>query len=385
MRGREGRAALGALAAAAVLLLGAGAGEAFWLPPGLDGNVPSRVVAVGDSITLGVLGGDCAPPDCLAEEPYPAVLESLLTPAYAGYEVLNRGVGGETTAEGLGRLPSVLATDHPAFVLIMEGTNDATFGRSVDEVVGNLRAMVQTVKASQAIPLLGSIPPNFRPSSNPTADRARAIIADVNAQLPTVAAQEGVRFVDTFAALDDPGLFGPDDVLHPNRQGYRVLGAAWLGALADAVLDSLALLPRAYFLGVNAEAFQPGQLLRVDLTAIDGAPPAVADVYFGVMLPAAAGPALGCGRRDPVAFLTAAFTEVVLRCLSDPPEEFPTLYATPVDIATPLPLTRASGIWSLQWSPEFPDGDYTLFLVLTVPGDPTHILASALHRVTFSH
>ncbi len=28
--------------------------------------------------------------------------------------------------------------------------------------------------------------------------------------------------------MNDPGLFGPPDILHPNQAGYDHLGAAWV-------------------------------------------------------------------------------------------------------------------------------------------------------------
>jgi lysophospholipase L1-like esterase len=131
----------------------------------------------------------------------------------------------------------------------MEGTNDATFQSArarfdPGAIVGNLRTMVQLVKASGSIPILGAIPPNFRPSGVQFADGARSIIAAVNAMLPGVADQEGIRFVDVFGALNDPALFGPPDPLHPNQPGYdrarrrlaarRGPGAGRLARLAGA-------------------------------------------------------------------------------------------------------------------------------------------------------
>jgi lysophospholipase L1-like esterase len=223
-----------AVALAAMAIAGlAGRAEAFWLPPDFAGNNPAVVSAVGDSITLGVLGRG----EGTANPAYPARLQALLVAQHQGLTVMNRGVGGETTDEGLTRLASVLATDRPGFVLIMEGTNDATFGRDPAGIVANLRAMVRLAKANSSIPILGAIIPNFRE----IADEPREIIAAVNAVLPAVAAQEDVRFVNTFSPLNNGGLFG-DDRLHPTQAGYNVLAAAWQPRLHDALQDSFALL-----------------------------------------------------------------------------------------------------------------------------------------------
>ncbi len=221
-----------------VVALAAGVGMAvdaaaagFWLPPDFGGNNPNVAVAVGDSITLGTLA------DGMAAQPYPAVLQALLAPAHPGFVVANRGKGGETTSEGLARLAGVLAKDHPGFVLIMEGTNDATFDTPPAVIVANLRAMIRLAKVSSSIPILGAIIPNHRDF----APDARDIIAQVNALLPGVAAAEGVRFVNTFTPLNDPGLYGSDN-LHPTQQGYQVLAAAWQPAVSAAITESRALL-----------------------------------------------------------------------------------------------------------------------------------------------
>jgi lysophospholipase L1-like esterase len=203
----------------------------FWLPPSFGGNNPNLAVAVGDSITLGTLA------DGQAAQPYPLVLQSLLASTQPGFVVANRGVGGETTAAGLARLPEVLAEDRPGFVLIMEGTNDATHGVSPDVIVANLRAMIQLVKAHFAVPILAMIIPNHRSF----AGEAKAIIGEVNARLPGVAAAEGVRLVNTFGPMNNHGLYGSDD-LHPTQQGYQVLAAAWRPGVAAAITDARPLL-----------------------------------------------------------------------------------------------------------------------------------------------
>jgi lysophospholipase L1-like esterase len=226
-----GRLIVGAVAAGMILTTDVAVAADFWLPPDFGGNNPDLAVAVGDSITLGTLA------DGMAAQPYPLVLQSLLQPAHPGFVVANRGVGGETTSKGLARLAGVLAMDRPGFVLIMEGTNDAAFGVSPDLIVANLRAMVQLAKASSSIPILGAIVPNHRDS----ADEAQSIIAEVNSQLPGVAAAEGVRLANTFGPMNDAGLFGSDQ-LHPTQQGYQVLAAAWGPAVSAAISESRALL-----------------------------------------------------------------------------------------------------------------------------------------------
>jgi lysophospholipase L1-like esterase len=175
--------------------------QGYWLPPHFGRNHPLVIAAVGDSITEGVLGDSGGG---IAPVTYPERLEDLVRPVFGSARVLNRGVGGETTSNGLTRIEAVMDQDRPTHVLIMEGTNDATFGVPADTVVANLRAMVQIVKSRNAVPILGLIVPNFR-----DAPEAHAIIAQVNAQLPGVALAEDIRLVDTSSAMNNPALFGP--------------------------------------------------------------------------------------------------------------------------------------------------------------------------------
>jgi len=243
-------AALAWAVLAALVPDGTAAAQGLWLPPDLNGNNPLVVVAIGDSITEGVLGDGTGR---IADRPYPAALQGLLQARYPGVVVVNAGRGGETTAGGLDRLDEVLAQHRPAIVLIMEGTNDATFRTDPGEIVANLRAMVQLARARSTIPVLGRIVPNFRPDFE-----ARDRIDAVNGALPGVAAAEGVLFADTFGAMNDPGLFGPEDILHPNQAGYDALGAAWLGA-TSAALD----LARTLVGGVTVAGARVGGLPAV--------------------------------------------------------------------------------------------------------------------------
>jgi lysophospholipase L1-like esterase len=263
--------------AACLAMVDNAAAAGFFLPPDFGGNSPNVALAVGDSITFGTLGTGAQAP-----QPYPAVLQSLLQPANPGFLVLNRGQGGETTAGGLARLAGVLAADHPAFVLIMEGTNDATFEISPDVIVANLRAMVRLAKANFSIPILGAIIPNQR-----DVPETHAIIAAVNAMLPAVAAEEGIRFVDTFSPLNDGALFG-GDLLHPTEQGYAILGAAWQPAVSAAITQSRALLGGVTVAGFNAAG--AGQILTGFAQSI---PPPTAQRFAPTAPHSAIGPAIG--------------------------------------------------------------------------------------------
>jgi lysophospholipase L1-like esterase len=103
------------------------------------------ILAFGDSLTHGT----GAPRDSA----YPAVLSRLI-----GHTVINAGVPGETTAEGLARLPGLLSETRPRIVLLCLGGNDMLRRHNADTTEANLRKMIQTIRASGAGVVLIGVP-----------------------------------------------------------------------------------------------------------------------------------------------------------------------------------------------------------------------------------
>jgi lysophospholipase L1-like esterase len=222
------RLLLGGLGAALVSLAGCGGGSKKSSVTGasttqldVGDNDPSRFTAFGDSLTLGTLKDVRVTP-----ESYPVQLQRMLRGAgIPNARVLNRGVGGEHTWEGLARFADVLEADNPGFVLIMEGTNDPDDPSNVD----NLRRMVRIAKGRQTIPLIATVPRYW----DEGAFLNRAIEA-LNGGIRGIAVQEGIQLVDAYAALDQRDFFGGDG-FHPNEIGYGVLAEAWLHGILSVL------------------------------------------------------------------------------------------------------------------------------------------------------
>ena len=158
------------------------------------------VLAFGDSLTFGTGAG--------AGESYPALLERS-----TGLKVVNAGVPGELSAEGLERLPEVLEEVQPKLLILCHGGND--FLRKMDDagVAGNVRSMIRVARG-KGIPvvLLATPKPGIPPS--------------VPAFYAEIAAGEGIAFEE--AAMKDV-LFSSSlksDLVHPNAKGYAVIAAS---------------------------------------------------------------------------------------------------------------------------------------------------------------
>jgi lysophospholipase L1-like esterase len=160
-----------------------------------------------------------------------------------GWRVVNRGRGGEQTGEGLGRLRGVLRADQPGFVLIMEGTNDASEDRSAGAIVANLETMITQVQNNHSIPVVATIPPNFRNDAN-----AQNIISQANPMIRSMAQARGVVLAEIFDGMNDRSLFstpaeGVFDPLHPNERGYAVMAGIWFDAMQRAIPRPVAPAP----------------------------------------------------------------------------------------------------------------------------------------------
>jgi lysophospholipase L1-like esterase len=196
-------------------------------------NNPRTVDAFGDSITFGVLEERKIGLGLDTVNNYPNNLQKMLQKLDPAWQVINRGVGGEDVQTGAARIGVVLTFDHPGYILIMEGTNNASRCDDPPFIVNSLRSMVENAKANRTIPILGTIPPNFR---TPTC--TQDVIDQANVMIRGLAAAEGIQLAEIFDGMNNRALFGqsPDrDPLHPNDQGYAVMAGIWYNALLRAI------------------------------------------------------------------------------------------------------------------------------------------------------
>lgn len=160
-------------------------------------NNSDVIVAFGDSLTHGN--------GATEEQAYPAVLGRMINRT-----VVNYGVPGETTAEGLARLPEVLEKEQPKLVLLCLGGNDMLRRNDAPSIETNLRKMIQTIRASGASIVLIGVPQPALFSGPPALYEK---LAD-EFKLP----YEGEIFDEV---LKNPRT--KSDAIHANAEGYRLV------------------------------------------------------------------------------------------------------------------------------------------------------------------
>jgi acyl-CoA thioesterase I len=114
------------------------------------------IVAFGDSLTAG-----------FGAEPgssYPDFLQKDLDAAGLKWRVVNAGVSGDTTTDGVNRLGEVMA-EKPRIVIVEFGGNDGLRGLPIETTRTNLGQIVATIANSGAKVVLAgmTLPPNYGP------------------------------------------------------------------------------------------------------------------------------------------------------------------------------------------------------------------------------
>lgn len=198
-----------------------------------------RILCFGDSITFGVtLQAPELPVDARAElalvEGYVPKLWRRLEERYGtGIELVNAGVGAETTNEGVERIRYEMSVHDPDLVLLLEGVVDINNPAPRFPVVrSNLAGMMDlAVRQGRAV-IIGTYPPlnttGFRTTGAEYVSRLNDVIRqEANKQGVPVADHEKT------APADQSGQ-GPDG-LHPNDIGYEAIADTWFETIVDLV------------------------------------------------------------------------------------------------------------------------------------------------------
>jgi len=115
----------------------------------------TTLLIVGDSLSAGY--------QMPVAKSWPVLLPEQLRQQGMPMTVINASISGDTTGNGLARLPALLTQHQPDYVLIELGANDGLRGFAPTIVRDNLNKMVNSIKAANAQPLLMQIhvPTNY--------------------------------------------------------------------------------------------------------------------------------------------------------------------------------------------------------------------------------
>ncbi len=182
------------------------------VPPG------STVLALGDSLTFGT--------GASAETSYPTVLAGL-----TGWNVVNAGVSGDTSAQALARLPALLAEHHPKLVIVSIGGNDFLRKLPESDTRTHVHAICKQSLAAGAQVLLVAVPrATVAAALGQMTDHA--LYAEVAKDLKIPLQREAWGEV-----LAQPDLRA--DAVHANARGY-----AQFARSVQSTAAAVGLLPR---------------------------------------------------------------------------------------------------------------------------------------------
>lgn len=117
--------------------------------PSHGATVEKKILAFGDSLTAGY--------GIPMEKSFPAQLEAKLKQEGHDVIVINGGVSGDTTSGGLTRLAFMLDQHQPDYVILELGANDMLRGIDYTVARGNLRKMLDILRARKIPTLLAGM------------------------------------------------------------------------------------------------------------------------------------------------------------------------------------------------------------------------------------
>jgi acyl-CoA thioesterase I len=178
----------------------------------------STVLALGDSLTFGT--------GATPETSYPAVLAQL-----SGWQIVNAGVPGDTSAQALERLPALLQEHEPALVLVSIGGNDLLRRLPEAATRATLQRICELAQGAGAQVLVLAVPRPSLAAAFIGSLSDHPMYAEVSAALKLPLHAQGWSSV-----LADETLRA--DQIHANARGYAQMArSVYDAALAHGLLQ----------------------------------------------------------------------------------------------------------------------------------------------------
>jgi acyl-CoA thioesterase-1 len=166
------------------------------------------ILAFGDSLTFGT--------GASKEESYPAVLETSVN-----RKVINAGVPGELSVQGLKRLPKFLDKYQPALLILCHGGNDILQKHDLAKAEANIRQMILLAENKNIPVILLGVP------------KPGLFLNDADLY-NNIADNTAVTYIPNLIAkiLSDASM--KSDPVHPNNSGYRKMASALASTLKNS-------------------------------------------------------------------------------------------------------------------------------------------------------
>ena len=172
-------------------------------------NVQAKTLMVfGDSLSAAY--------NLRQQQGWVSLLGEQINLSHPDITIINASISGETTQGGLARLPKLLETHQPAWVVLELGANDGLRGYPLNQAKQNLASMIELIQQKSAeVLLLGNhLPSNY----------GRTYTTQFFNLYKDLAEQYQIAYVPFMlenVALD-PSLM-QNDGLHPNAKGQPVV------------------------------------------------------------------------------------------------------------------------------------------------------------------
>lgn len=165
------------------------------------------ILAFGDSLTEGY--------GTSKDKSYPAILAQL-----CGRTVINAGVSGETSSQGLMRFENTLDRYTPSLVILLMGGNDILQNQNIATTKQNLATMIEIAKGRNIPVVFLGVP-------------EKSLFSDSAPIYQELADEHELVFAKSLIAslLKSPAL--KSDTIHLNAKGYRKMAEALYELLQD--------------------------------------------------------------------------------------------------------------------------------------------------------
>ena len=153
---------------------------------------------------------------------------------------INKGISGQTTSQMLNRFEDDVINKKPNTVIILAGINDIaqnTGPISIQEITNNIIKMSELAITNKINVIICSVLPAKKIIWNPSV-KPRYKIISLNSLLKKYCRDNNIYYLDYYSKMVDwgGGLQTPEytskyDLVHPNKNGYKVMEEILLNKL----------------------------------------------------------------------------------------------------------------------------------------------------------